>query len=273
MSTTVPRYCPLKSIESTAPVAASSAIELLGPARVRVELEAEPVVEARATRGSERSRVDLRDRPTRRTTRAAARGRSRRRATSRPAAARGRAQRSRSPTGGSRSRRAGRARRRRAGASAGAPRTYAASRSRRGGDPARAPAAGRAPRRDTSRPRRRPPLRLRAGGRASSCARSPDAPGARADRARSSSIVERELSDGVVETHRRENATDTSPASRAFETASFRFTSRVRPPDCSWRYASTYGVTCLAGDAVPRRRSRPPPRSAPRPRCSPAAGS
>ena len=55
--------------------------------------------------------------------------------------------------------------------------------------------------------------------------------------------LEREAADGVVQAHRPANATDTSPASLALETASARFTSRVRPSERSWSRASTNGVT------------------------------
>ena len=82
------------------------------------------------------------------------------------------------------------------------------------------------------------------GGRPSSCGgSSARACSARTLERRSSSIVQRKVADGVVEAHRAANATDTSPASRAFATASLRFTSRVRPPERSWSSASTNGVT------------------------------
>ncbi len=55
--------------------------------------------------------------------------------------------------------------------------------------------------------------------------------------------AERKVANGVVEAHRAANATDTSPASRAFATASARLTSRVRPPERSWSRARTKGVT------------------------------
>ena len=55
--------------------------------------------------------------------------------------------------------------------------------------------------------------------------------------------AERKVANGVVEAHRAANATDTSPASRAFATASARLTSSVRPPERSWSRARTKGVT------------------------------
>ena len=55
--------------------------------------------------------------------------------------------------------------------------------------------------------------------------------------------AQRKVADGVVQAHRPANATDTSPASRAFATASARLTSRVRPSERSCSRASTNGVT------------------------------
>ena len=55
--------------------------------------------------------------------------------------------------------------------------------------------------------------------------------------------VEREVTDEVVQAHSAANATATSPARSALATISFRFTSRVRPPERSCRNASTNGVT------------------------------
>ena len=66
--------------------------------------------------------------------------------------------------------------------------------------------------------------------------------------------LERELVDGVVEAHRAANATDTSAASRAFATMSLRLTSRVRPSECSCRYASTNGVRAWPETPCARRR-------------------